>query len=180
MMMSPYLRAIYAVAFWWVIVVLVPLAFLLAFMMLISAVACWWKSALLLADAISWSILLGSGMLSSLFRIRNLPALLNMVVGAGAKLADIISFRGRTISHRQVGDDADFVTTVSLDGFLSLSIGAGFYFGFGFGFGLSFIPDCSCWRSSGFSCPPVCVKSACIEASRLTPLVSALLVSFWP
>ena len=61
MMMSRYRRAISGVAFWCVIAVIVPLAFLLAFMILMWAGAWWWNSALLIADAISWSILLGSG-----------------------------------------------------------------------------------------------------------------------
>jgi len=53
MMMSCYCIAISAVAFWCVIAVIVPFAFLLAFMIVIWAGACWWKSALLIADAIS-------------------------------------------------------------------------------------------------------------------------------
>ena len=68
---------------------IVALAFLLAFMILMWAGACWWKSALLIADEISWSISLGSGMLSSHLRIRRLSAILEPVVraGAGARLA---------------------------------------------------------------------------------------------
>jgi hypothetical protein len=41
---------------------------------------------LLIADAISWSILLGSGKLSSLLRIRRLSAMLEPVVRAVAGL----------------------------------------------------------------------------------------------
>jgi len=81
-MMSRYCRAISAVAFGCVMAVIVPLAFLLAFMILMWAGAFWWKSAQLVADAISWSILLESGTLSSLFNIRRLSAMLDPAVGA--------------------------------------------------------------------------------------------------
>jgi hypothetical protein len=59
------------------------LAFLLAFMILMWAGAFWWKSALLIADAISWSIFVESGTLSSLLNIRRLCAMLDPAIGAG-------------------------------------------------------------------------------------------------
>jgi hypothetical protein len=52
--------------------------------------------------------------------------------------------------------------------------------GFGVGIDLSFLLGYSCWRSSGFSGPPVWVRSACIVCSRPTPSVSAVLTSSWP
>jgi len=83
MMMSRYCRAISAVAFCCVIAVIAPVAFLLAFMILMWGGAFWWKSALLIADAISWSILLESGTLLSLLNIRRLSTMLDPAVGAG-------------------------------------------------------------------------------------------------
>jgi hypothetical protein len=44
--------------------------------------ACWWKSALLIADDISLSILLESGTLLSLLDIRRLSAMLDNAVAA--------------------------------------------------------------------------------------------------
>jgi len=128
--------------------------------------------------------------------------MLEPVVGAGPGLAGFFWFRGGTFSHRLVGVgvSADVVAPLGADVALGLGVGAGlgagagagagfgfgdgleFGFGFGFGFGvgidLSCLPGCSCWRSSGFSGPPVWVRSACIEASRPAPSVSALLSSF--
>jgi len=43
----------------------------------------WWKSARSIADAISWSILLGSGTPMSLTEIKRLSTLLNPDVRAG-------------------------------------------------------------------------------------------------
>jgi len=194
MMRSQYRRAISAVAFWCVIAVMVPFAFLLAFMIQMWAAASWWNSALLIADAISWSILLGSGTLSSLLRIRHLSAMLEPVVRAGAGLASFFWFRGGTVSHRLVGvgAGADVVAPFGVDVALGVGVvvgagfgaGAGARFGFGFGFGvgaeLSCCPGCSCWSSSGLFGSPVCVRSAGIEASRPTPSVSAFISSLWP
>ena len=83
MVMSRYCRAIAAVAFRCVMAVISPLASLLAFMISKWAGAFWWKSALLIAYAISWSIILESSTLSSLLNIRHLSAILNPAVGAG-------------------------------------------------------------------------------------------------
>ena len=83
MMISQYRRAISAVAFWCVIAMIAPLAFLLALMILIWAGACWWKCALLIADAISWSTLLRSGTLLSPQKIRRLSAMVDPVIGVG-------------------------------------------------------------------------------------------------
>jgi len=82
-MMSRYWRPISAVAFVCVIAVFAPLALLLAFMILMWAGAFWWKCALLIADAISWSIELQSGTLLSLLSIRHLSAMLDPAVGVG-------------------------------------------------------------------------------------------------
>jgi len=120
--------------------------------------------------------------------------MLEPVVGAGARLASFFWYRGGTVSHRLVGvgAGADVVAPFSVDVALRVGVGvgagsgagarAGFGFGFGFGVGtdLSCLPGCSCWRSSGFFGSPVCVRSACIEASRPTPSVSAFLSSLWP
>jgi len=183
-----------------------PFAFLLAFMIVMWARAGWWTSALLMTDAIYWSILLGSGTLSSLCRIRRLSAMLEPVVGATPGLAGMFGFGGGTVSHRLfgVGVGADVIAPVGADVALGVGIagglsagvcaGAGFGFahgfgldlgfGFGFGFGvgidLSCLPGCCCWRSSSSSGPPVGVRSACIKASRPTPSVSAVLSLFWP
>jgi len=95
-MISQYRRAISAVAFWCVIAVIVPFAFLLAFMIWTCAGACCWNSALLTADAISSSIFLGRGMLSSLLKISCLSAMLKTEVGAGpgsGKLSPLFNIR---------------------------------------------------------------------------------------
>jgi len=129
--------------------------------------------------------------------------MLEPVVGAGPGLAGFFWFRGGTIAHRLVGvgvsaDVAPLGADVALGVGVGAGLGAGagggagagfgFGDGIGFGFGIGFVvgidlsclPGCICWRSSGFSGPPVWVRSACIEASRLAPSVSALLSSFWP
>jgi len=87
MMMSRLHRAISAVAFWCVTAVIAPLAFLLGFMILIWAGACWWESALLIAEGVSWSIIMGSGTVSSHLGIRCLSARLNLVARVGCELA---------------------------------------------------------------------------------------------
>jgi hypothetical protein len=83
MMMAQYHSAVSAVEFECVIPVITPLAFLLTFMILMWASAFWWKSALLIADAISWSILLQGSTLSSLLSLRRLSAMLDPAIGAG-------------------------------------------------------------------------------------------------
>jgi len=77
MVMSRYYRAMSAVAFGCVIALIAPLALLLAFMILMWVGAFWLKSALLIADAIYWSILLESGTLSSLLNIRHISTMLD-------------------------------------------------------------------------------------------------------
>jgi len=78
-------------------------------MILMWAGTFWWKSALLIADAISWSILLGSGTLSSLLKIKPLSAILDPDVGAGAgpARAFLLWVWGGTVSHllAAVGSD---------------------------------------------------------------------------
>jgi len=78
-----YIRASATVAFWWVTAVFVPLAFLFAIIIRMWAGAFWCKSALLIADEIFFSILLGGGTLSSLLNIRRLSAIRYPAVGAG-------------------------------------------------------------------------------------------------
>jgi len=111
-----------------------PFAFLLTFIILMWAGACWWNNALLIADAISWSMLLGSGTLSSLLGIMRLSAMLEPVVGAGAGLVSFFWFRGGTISHCLVGVGADVVAPFGVD--VALGVGVGVVFGTGLGLGL--------------------------------------------
>jgi len=103
------------------------------------------------AEAISWSIILGSGTLSSLHKIRRLSAMLAPVVGVGAGLASFCWFRGGTVSHC-----LDGVGPFAVDMALGTSVGAGLsagarfgsVFGFGSGFGigpdLGSLSGCSC------------------------------------
>jgi len=197
MIMSRYRIAISAVAFWCVIAVIAPFAFLLAFMILRWAGPCWWKSALLIANAICWSILLGNGTLSSLLKIRRLSAMLEPVVGAGAGWASYIWFCGGTVSHRLVGVSTDVVAPFRVDVALGIGasigagVGAGAGAGAGFGFGIGFVfnfgiaidlscrPGGSYWLFSGIFSPPFCIRSASIEAFRATCSVSAFLSSLW-
>jgi len=181
-MISRYRRAISAVAFWCVIAVIVPFAFLLVFMIQTCAGACFWNSALLTADAISSSICLGRGMLSSLLTISRLSAMLKPEVrarpGSGtlSSICNIRRFavvfdppgpmgalwlwvRGGTVSHRLGGVGADF-------GFCSCCC-----FGCPLSGSLGFGCCCSCWRFSG---PPSCVVSTCCEASSPPPSISAV------
>jgi len=191
MMMSRYHKAMSAVGFCWVIAVIAIFAFLLAFMIQMCAGIWWWKNIPFIADAIVWSIILGSGRCSSLMRIRRLAASIEHVVGDVTGLATILLFGGRTICHRRVGFSIDVVGPFVVDVALSvgvcvgLSAGSGFHLGTGFGFGfgigvaLSCLPECSCWLPSGFFGQTVWVRSPCITASRPTSSVSALLSSLW-
>jgi len=132
-----------------------------------------------------------SGTLSSLLRSGRLSAMLEPVVGARAGLAGVFWLCGGTVSHHLVGVGAADVASFGTDVVLGIGVGAGLgsgaHFGievgsgigFGIGTDLSWVAACSCWRSSGSSGPPVWVRSACIEASRPTPSVSAFLSSFW-
>jgi hypothetical protein len=88
-----------------------------------------------MADVISWSIILGSGTLSSLLRIRLLPTTLEPVVRGADGLSVFFWFRCGTISHGLVGDSpaditpsADYVV-FGVRGGAALSGGAGFGFG---------------------------------------------------
>jgi len=174
MMMSRYCRAISAVAFGCVIAEIAPLAFLLALMILMWAGAFLWKSALLIADAISWSILLESSTLSSLLNMRRVSAILDPAVGAvpgpGLTGALWLLSRGGTVSHRLAGVGADF--GLGADHGLGCSLSCRLGFGFW----------CSCWSFSGL---PSRVVSACCDASSSPPSVLAvILLSFcrtsWP
>jgi len=185
------LTAISAEAFWCMFAMLAPFAFLLPFLILMWVRASLWKSALSIADSISSSISLGSGTLSSRLRMAHQSAMLEHVVGAGAELASFVWFRGGSVSHRLVGVGiqvvAPFAADVALGVGVCAGLGAGDGFGFGdsFGFGcgmgmdVSWVPGGRCWRSSGFSGPPVWVRSWFITSFRPTPLVSAFLSSLW-
>jgi len=168
MMMTWYQRAISAVAFWWVIAVIVPLAFLVAFMILMWAGACSWKSTLLIADAISWSILLGAGMLSSLLKIRHLSAMLDLVVRVwpGPVGTVWVCIHGRTISHLLVRIGVRLRLGLGSCCSSVCSVSCIFCLGY----------RCCCgWR---FSSSPSCIAPACCEASRPPP--SCLAVSLLP
>jgi len=191
MVMSWYHIVISTVVLFGMIAVIVPFALLLAFMILMWAGACGWKSALLIADAISWSIILGSGTLWSVLRIRHLSAMLEPGVAAWAGLTSFPRFHGGTVSHSLVGVGTDVVTPFGVDVTLCISTGVGlgvcagfgfrgrFGFGFGIGIDLGCLPGCSCSRSSGLFGPPVCVGAVCIEASRPIFSGSAFLFSLW-
>jgi len=113
------------------------------------------------------------------------------VIGAVAGLASVFRSHGGTVTHRLdravVNVVATFGTNVPLgvgDGVGSgaaagFGFGIRFEFGFGFGIGiyLSCLPCCSCWRSSGYFCPPVCVRSARIEDPSPAPSELAFLFS---
>jgi len=60
LMTSLYASAITAVAFWWVIAIIVPFVFRFTFIIRIWAGTFWWKRAVLVTNTISWSILLDS------------------------------------------------------------------------------------------------------------------------
>jgi len=152
MMTSRYSSAIAAIAFWSVIAVIAPFGFLLAFIIRMWAAVFWWRSPLLIADAISWSILLGRGIPSSLLEIRRLSAMLDPDSGAGPGFVGALWLwvRGWTVSHLLAG----VVVGLGLglccwsDCCLSCSLGLGF--------------GCCC--SWSFSGSPPCIAPACWEA----------------
>jgi len=139
-----------------VIAEIVPFTFPIEFMILMSAGACWWKSALLIAAAISWSIILGSATLIATLRISHLSAVLEPDVWAGTGLAAFCWFGGGTVSYHLVGLSSNIISPFFVDiGFavgFGVGFGAGAVFSFGFGFGfsfglgmdLSYLPGCSC------------------------------------
>jgi len=116
--------------------------------------------------------------------------MLEPVVGAGAGLPNFSWVRSGTVSHHLVSVGSDVVASVSIHHVLSIGVsvgpraGARFGFGFGFGFGVGTNVSCllglGCWRSSGYFGSPVCVRSACIKASMLTPSVPTFVSSLWP
>jgi len=175
-------RAFSAIAFWSVIAVTVPFAFLLPFMIQTCAGACCRNTALLTADAILSSIYQGRGKLSSLLKISCLSAMLRRDVGAGPGSRTVLSlfnirglavvldppgpmgalwlwFWGATFSHCLAGVGADF--------------GLGSCCGFGctlsgiLGFGCC----SSCWRISG---PPSSIGSTCCRASSPPQFILAV------
>jgi len=110
MMTSQYLSAIAAVAFWLVIAVIVTLEVLFGFMIRMWAGAFWWNSPLLIADAISWSILVGGGTPSNVRDIRRISDMLDLAVRAGPGRLGTLRLRphGGTVSHCLPGVGADF------------------------------------------------------------------------
>ena len=178
-MLSRYRRAISAVTFWGMIAVIMPLSFLLAFMIQMWAGACTLKSPLLIADASSWSISLGNYRFLCLLSITGRSAKLELLVGAGAGMSCFFRFCGGIVSHHLVGIGTDVITGFGVNVVLGVRVGVSAGFGLCFGFNLSSPPFRSCWHSLGNFGPAVSVKSACIEDSRPTPLVSAVLSSPW-
>jgi len=163
-MISRYRRSISAVPFRCVIAVIVPFAFLLTLMILTCAGSGCWNRALLTADAISSSIFLGRGLLSSLLKISRLSAMLDPEVGARPgsgtlsslcnirRLAVVLDppgptgalwlwVRGGTVSHSLVGVGADFGLSLSYGFCCTLTDSRGFSC------------CCSCWHFAG---PPTC------------------------
>jgi len=80
-------------------------------------------------------------------------------------------------------DPARYTLSICVRAGVSDCSGFAFAVGFGFGFCIGIELGCiagnSCWRSAGFSSPPVWIWFACIEASRPIHSVSALLFSSW-
>jgi len=157
MMISRYKRAIFAVAFRWLIAVIVPLAFRLAFIIRTCAGACCWNSALLTADPISSSILLGRGMPSSLHETSHLTAILEPDVGAGPGLCPWA--RCWKVSHLLAHVGADF------------GLGAGCGLRCSLSCSLGFDCCCGCWCCSG---PSSRVVSACCDAYSPPPSILAV------
>jgi len=163
-MTSLYASAIAAVVCWWVIAMIALFTFLYVFIIWMWAGAFRWESALLIADAISWSIMFGRGTSLSLLTIRRPSAMLDPDSGSGPGPADALClwFRGCTQSHLLAGVDlgSGLGSCCWLDCCLSRSLGLG-------------LGCCCIWCFSGL---PRCIAPACCEASR--PLPSCLAVSF--
>jgi len=161
---SRYPSVIAAVAFWWAIVVIVPFVFLFAFIIWMWAGAFLWQSVLMIADGISWSILLGIGSPSSLGKVRCLSAMLDPDVREGPGPADVLRLgvRGSTVFYLLSGVRVifDSGSCFCSDCYLSCSLGLGF-------------SRCCSWHFSG---SPPCIAPACCVAS--TTSRSCLVVSF--
>jgi hypothetical protein len=158
-----------------------PFEFLFPFMTLLWGGDSSWNSALLIADTISWSIILWSGMFSSFLRINGLSATLEPALRAGVVLARFFPVGGGTVSHPLVGVGADVVPPFGAVVAFSVGVGIGLGAGAGFGFGIDFswFPSCSSWPSYSSSGPPVCVRSRCIVSSNPTPSVSSFYFPSW-
>lgn len=99
----------------------------------------------MIAEAISLSIIVGSGIHLSHFRIWRLSATLNPVVEGGAGLHTFISYHGGTVSHLPGGAGTQVVTAVGGDVALGVVVGvsdsvwvcAGVGVGIGIGVGVS-------------------------------------------
>jgi len=178
---SLYRMAISGVVHWCVIAVIVPLTFHFAFMICTCAGAFCWNCALFTADTISSLIFLGRGMLSSLFRISYLSAILGLDVMArpgSAVSANIIILRcfswflGRTFSHCVGGDG--FIIVIILGG--RVGVRARGTVGPGFGCccsGHGSACRCCCSSRSCF-CSCVFYLHALICAGRFHPLFLVL------
>jgi len=181
MMTLQFLRAISAVVFCCVIAMIAPFAFFFEFIIPIRAGICYWKSALCVANAMSWSIMLGRLTVWSLFPIWRLSAMQEPVVGTGAAAgkAGFLSCHGCTVSHSLVDAGTDVVTTLGVDVVLGIGVNIviGSWFRICSGFALSSLPYCGCWHTSGDFGPPVYISSVCITPFRPTPSVSTLLSS---
>lgn len=98
MMMLSNHRAVYGVGFRCMIAVIVPIAFLLVFMLLMWAESCSWKTTLLITDAISWSSFINKKYLGS--GVMTLSELTHSVRAIGdTQLADY-SAPGVNTKHR--------------------------------------------------------------------------------
>jgi len=156
-----YRRAISSVAFCCIIAIIEPLPFLLVFMILMWACAFWWKSALLIGDAMSLSIVLWSGILSYLLNIKHLSAIFDPPIRAGrGHIRTLwILAPGGTVSHQLVGLGVDFGLGSCCGWACSLSccLGLGW---------------CCSWCPC--SSPPSCIESGCFQSS--SPPLSILAV----
>lgn len=110
MMTLCYISAIAVVGFWCVCATIVPLAFAFLLMIRMWAGAICWNSAVLIANAISWSMLLPRGTLFSVLSIRRLSAMLDLAIGAGPGPKGALQFwaRGGSVSHLVAGVATDF------------------------------------------------------------------------
>jgi len=152
-----YASAIAAIEFCWVTTMIAPFTFFLAFMIWMWVGALWWKSALLIDDARSWSILFGRGTLSSLHTIRRHSAWLDPAFRVGPRMVGAVWIwvHRWIVSHLLAG--------VGVDLGLGLCCGSGCWLSGSFGLGFG---RCCRWPFSG---SPSCIVPAHCEASRSPP-----------
>jgi len=165
--MSWYRRAISSVAFSCMIAMMVPLAFLFPLMILMWDRACWWSGLLLLTYSITSSIILRSGLHSSLSRLKRLSAMDDSAVGGGYRPEGTLWLWvwGWTVFQHLAGDGISFGFGSCCGSVCCLR--SSFCLGLGFGCGSS------CCLSGSSSC----VAPAYYESSRHPP--SCLAVSSW-